>query len=48
MPRTNSELLEIDSMTQLKVDRYGARIMEVLKPYWLEIDGRLIFYLQSS
>ncbi|PAV59023.1 hypothetical protein WR25_10736 [Diploscapter pachys] len=40
MPRTNSELLEIDSMTQLKVDRYGARIMEVLKPYWLEIDER--------
>ncbi|CAJ0941023.1 unnamed protein product, partial [Mesorhabditis belari] len=40
MPRTNTELLKIDSMNELKVSRYGGRIMETLKPFWNEVDAR--------
>lgn len=39
LPRTNSDLLQADSMTAGKVTRYGQRIMSVLKPFWAEVDG---------
>lgn len=38
MPRTNSDLLEIEGMTKRKVERYGPKIMGVLKSYWTEVD----------
>lgn len=40
MPRTNSELLQVDTMTVDKVTRFGPHIMEVLKPFWTKIDER--------
>ncbi|CAI4229152.1 unnamed protein product [Auanema sp. JU1783] len=40
LPRTNSDLLQADTMTANKVEKYGPRIMSELKPYWLEIDAR--------
>ncbi|VDK78033.1 unnamed protein product, partial [Anisakis simplex] len=40
MPRTNSDLLQIEGMTSRKVERYASRIMEILKKFWLEIDAR--------
>ncbi|CAJ0578234.1 unnamed protein product, partial [Mesorhabditis spiculigera] len=40
MPRTNTDLLKIDSMTNMKVSRFGGRIMEILKPFWDEVDAR--------
>uniref|UniRef100_A0A7E4VUN9 ATP-dependent DNA helicase n=1 Tax=Panagrellus redivivus TaxID=6233 RepID=A0A7E4VUN9_PANRE len=40
MPRTNSELLQIDSMTREKVARYSKTIMGVLEPFWSEVDKR--------
>uniref|UniRef100_A0AC34FFV9 ATP-dependent DNA helicase n=1 Tax=Panagrolaimus sp. ES5 TaxID=591445 RepID=A0AC34FFV9_9BILA len=42
LPRTNSELLQIDSMTPNKVTKYGGRIMGILKEFWEEIDKREI------
>ncbi|KAK6015697.1 HRDC domain protein, partial [Ostertagia ostertagi] len=39
LPRTNSDLVQVDSMTSSKVEMYGARIMAALKPYWKEVDG---------
>uniref|UniRef100_A0AAF5Q0C3 DNA 3'-5' helicase n=1 Tax=Wuchereria bancrofti TaxID=6293 RepID=A0AAF5Q0C3_WUCBA len=40
MPRTYSDLLQIDSMTARKAERYGAQIMCMLKEYWNELDAR--------
>ncbi|VDK71383.1 unnamed protein product [Litomosoides sigmodontis] len=40
MPRTYSDLLQIDGMTARKADRYGAQIMCMLKEYWNELDAR--------
>ena len=40
MPRTNSELLQIDSMTRDKVEKYSAAIMGILKDFWDEVDRR--------
>ncbi|EPB77971.1 ATP-dependent DNA helicase, RecQ family [Ancylostoma ceylanicum] len=39
LPRTNTDLVQVDSMTSTKVERYGARIMNALKPFWKEVDG---------
>lgn len=39
LPRTNSDLLQADTMTVAKVEKYGARIMDCLKPFWKEVDG---------
>lgn len=43
MPRTYSDLLQIDSMTARKAERYGAQIMCMLKEYWNELDGNLCY-----
>nr|CDJ94788.1 DNA RNA helicase and RQC and Helicase RNase D C-terminal domain containing protein [Haemonchus contortus] len=40
LPRTNSDLVQVDSMTSSKVERYGARIMAALKSFWKEVDER--------
>ncbi|VDM99104.1 unnamed protein product [Thelazia callipaeda] len=40
MPRTYSDLLQIDGMTARKAERYGAKIMCMLKEYWNELDVR--------
>ncbi|GMR41566.1 hypothetical protein PMAYCL1PPCAC_11761, partial [Pristionchus mayeri] len=40
LPRTNSELLQADSMTPTKIDKYGATLMAALKPFWKEVDDR--------
>uniref|UniRef100_A0A0R3RS88 DNA 3'-5' helicase n=1 Tax=Elaeophora elaphi TaxID=1147741 RepID=A0A0R3RS88_9BILA len=40
MPRTYSDLLQIDSMTARKAERYGDQIMRMLKEYWNELDAR--------
>ncbi|CAI2349834.1 unnamed protein product [Caenorhabditis sp. 36 PRJEB53466] len=40
LPRTNSDLLRIDSMTQMKVNKYGQHIMETLALYWRQVDER--------
>uniref|UniRef100_A0AC34GNT6 DNA helicase n=1 Tax=Panagrolaimus sp. ES5 TaxID=591445 RepID=A0AC34GNT6_9BILA len=40
MPRTNSELLQIDSMTPDKVAKYSEKIMGILKEFWAEVDKR--------
>uniref|UniRef100_A0A9J2Q3A3 DNA 3'-5' helicase n=1 Tax=Ascaris lumbricoides TaxID=6252 RepID=A0A9J2Q3A3_ASCLU len=40
MPRTNSDLLQVEGMTARKVERYAPRIMDLLKKYWLEVDAR--------
>lgn len=40
MPRTNSELLQIDSMNKENVNKYSAAIMGILKEFWDEVDRR--------
>ncbi|VDM43695.1 unnamed protein product, partial [Toxocara canis] len=40
MPRTNSDLLQIEGMTARKVERYAPRIMDLLKKFWLQVDAR--------
>ncbi|VDN21550.1 unnamed protein product [Gongylonema pulchrum] len=40
MPRTYSDLQQIDGMTARKVERYGEKIMGLLKEYWKELDAR--------
>ncbi|ETN86575.1 ATP-dependent DNA helicase, RecQ family [Necator americanus] len=40
LPRTNTDLVQVDSMTSSKVERYGGRIMTALKPFWKEVDDR--------
>ena len=40
MPRTNTDLLQIDTMTASKVNQYGEQIMAVLEPFWTELDKR--------
>ncbi|CAI5451678.1 unnamed protein product [Caenorhabditis angaria] len=40
LPRTNSELLRVDSMTEMKVNRYGQAVMETLAPFWKQVDDR--------
>lgn len=39
MPRTNSDLLQIDGMTNRKVERFGPQIMNLLKEFWMKLDG---------
>lgn len=43
MPRTISDLLQVEGMTARKVERYAPRIMDLLKKYWLEVDGEAYF-----
>jgi len=38
LPRTNSELLQIDSMTTHKLEIYGPKIMPLLQTFWDKID----------
>uniref|UniRef100_A0A0N4U5Q7 ATP-dependent DNA helicase n=1 Tax=Dracunculus medinensis TaxID=318479 RepID=A0A0N4U5Q7_DRAME len=40
MPRTNSDLLQIDGMTNRKVERFGPQIMNLLKEFWMKLDVR--------
>lgn len=40
MPRTNSDLLQIEGMTARKVEKYGPQIMALLKEFWIEVDSR--------
>ncbi|KAF8359120.1 him-6, partial [Pristionchus pacificus] len=40
LPRTNSELLQADSMTPTKIEKYGQTLMATLKPFWKEVDDR--------
>lgn len=40
LPRTNSELLQVDTMTVDKVKRFGPRIMDVLSDFWKVIDEK--------
>lgn len=40
MPRTNSDLLQCDTMTDAKVRRFGAAVMDTLRPFWAELDER--------
>ncbi|KAH7722587.1 Protein HIM-6 [Aphelenchoides avenae] len=40
LPRTESELKQIDCMTDAKVVHYGQRIMAVLKEFWETVDKR--------
>lgn len=48
MPRTYSDLLQIDSMTARKAERYGAQIMCMLKEYWNELDGNLCYWIWNK
>lgn len=38
LPRTVSDLLKVDGMTEAKWRDFGARIMAVLEPFWDEVD----------
>ncbi|CAD5215694.1 unnamed protein product [Bursaphelenchus okinawaensis] len=38
MPRTNSEILQVDSMTSTKLQKYGARIMDEMQPFFDSVD----------
>uniref|UniRef100_A0A0K0G2E4 DNA 3'-5' helicase n=1 Tax=Strongyloides venezuelensis TaxID=75913 RepID=A0A0K0G2E4_STRVS len=38
LPRTNTELLSIDGMTQFKIRKYGGRIMSSLNEFWRMVD----------
>ncbi|KAI6207139.1 hypothetical protein M3Y94_00995800 [Aphelenchoides besseyi] len=40
LPRTRSELLKVDSMTEIKLQLYGQRILDVMKPFWERVDRR--------
>ncbi|CAB3396740.1 unnamed protein product [Caenorhabditis bovis] len=40
LPRTNSEMLKIDSMTEMKIQRYCPMIMQALNPFWKQVDER--------
>lgn len=40
LPRTVSELLRVDTMTVHKIHKYGHMIMDLLKNYWAEVDGK--------
>ena len=40
LPRTRSDLLRVDTVTETKLNVYGARIMGVLKTYWDEVDSK--------
>uniref|UniRef100_A0A914RUK2 HRDC domain-containing protein n=1 Tax=Parascaris equorum TaxID=6256 RepID=A0A914RUK2_PAREQ len=48
MPRTNSDLLQVEGMTVRKVERYAPRIMDLLKKYWLEVDGSLVMMILEN
>uniref|UniRef100_A0A915J6M9 HRDC domain-containing protein n=1 Tax=Romanomermis culicivorax TaxID=13658 RepID=A0A915J6M9_ROMCU len=48
LPRTESDLLKIDTMTKAKVQKYGKRIMQVLKPYWEKVDRREALKLEQE
>lgn len=38
LPRTNSEILQIDSMTPDKFEVYGPQLMPILQKYWKQLD----------
>uniref|UniRef100_A0A5S6R1X4 RecQ-like DNA helicase BLM n=1 Tax=Trichuris muris TaxID=70415 RepID=A0A5S6R1X4_TRIMR len=40
LPRTQSELLGVDTMTEGKLGKYGSDIMRLLEPFWNELDQR--------
>ncbi|KFD51752.1 hypothetical protein M514_07449 [Trichuris suis] len=40
LPRTQSELLGVDTMTERKLGKYGSHIMNLLEPFWNEVDQR--------
>lgn len=40
LPRTESELKQIDCMTDAKIEQYGQQIMAVLKEFWEKVDRR--------
>jgi len=39
LPRTNCDILQVDSMTPLKLEKYGALLVDVLKPFWDQVDA---------
>ena len=41
LPRTQSDVLRIDTMTHAKLDKYGQQVMTVLEPFWMKLDGWL-------
>ncbi|OUC41737.1 hypothetical protein D917_10719 [Trichinella nativa] len=40
LPRTQSELLAVDTMTEAKLAKYGPLLMRALEPFWEEVDRR--------
>lgn len=38
LPRTKSEVLEVDSMNADKYEIYGQRLMTIMQKYWNRID----------
>ncbi|KRY35600.1 Bloom syndrome -like protein [Trichinella spiralis] len=40
LPRTQSELLAVDTMTEAKLAKYGPLLMRALEPFWDEVDRR--------
>ncbi|KAK0416166.1 hypothetical protein QR680_012324 [Steinernema hermaphroditum] len=40
IPRTKTDLLHVDGMNKRLFKEIGAKIMEVLRKFWLKIDGR--------
>ncbi|KRZ69777.1 Bloom syndrome -like protein, partial [Trichinella papuae] len=40
LPRTQSELLTVDTMTEAKLLKYGPLLMRALEPFWEEVDRR--------
>ncbi|KAI6231106.1 DNA helicase [Aphelenchoides besseyi] len=40
LPRTCTELFQVDSMTGIKLQIYGQQILDVMKPFWDRVDGR--------
>ncbi|CAD5221640.1 unnamed protein product [Bursaphelenchus xylophilus] len=40
MPRTNSEILQVESMTATKLQKYGSRIMDTMQPFFELVDRR--------
>ncbi|KAI6180361.1 ATP-dependent DNA helicase [Aphelenchoides besseyi] len=40
LPRTCSELFQVDSMTAIKLQIYGQQILDVMKPFWDRVDRR--------
>ena len=40
MPRTNSEMLQVEGVNANFINAYGARIMQILRPFWDQVDKR--------